>query len=148
MRWGRKMTFPPGVRVSAERRRVSYCYIVAGLLEWLHISCDRRGDECINQIPCCAGSDRRHGAEWMHDWLLASSWCRSVFLCIFMERQSVFCGCSSVTFLHVRCFALHTLNKHHYDVIIITIAIVIVRRIWKIIHSKVPEKKENRSSSV
>lgn len=140
-----KNDIPPGARVSAQLGRMTYCYLVAGLLERPHVSCDRRGDECINQIPCCAGSDRRRGAEWMHDWLPASPWCRSVFLCICMERLSVFCGCSNVTFLHVGCSALHTLNKHHYDVI--TNATVIVRRISKIIHSKVPEKKENRSNS-
>lgn len=118
-RWGRETTFPP--QLSTERSRMTYCSVATGVFVRLHISCDGRRtswfirnkawgrqDECINQIPCCAGSDRKHGAHWMHDWLLALSWCLSVFLCIFMERLSAF-GCSNITFLHARCSALHTL---------------------------------------
>lgn len=153
-RYDRKMTFPPAGWVSAGRSRATYCYTATGVFGRLHISRDRRrmscfirnkgrGDECINQIPCCAGSDRRRGAEWMHDWLLALSRRRSAFLCIFMERPSVF-GCSNVTFLHIRRSALHTLNKHHYDVIII----IFVTRTTHAVHSKVLEEKENICNSV
>lgn len=50
--------------------------------------------------------------------------------------------CSNITFLHVRCSALHTLNKY-YDVVTIP-----VTRITHIVHSKVLEKKENTCNSV
>lgn len=145
------MTFPPWA--SAERSRTTHCAIATGVFVLLYISFDHRRtswfirnkawggeDECINQILCCAGSDRKHGAQWMHDWLLALPWCLSVFLCILWR------GCPSVGtvtshfYMYGAPLRRPYTNKHRYDVIII------VMRIRKVVHSKVLEEKEKSNS--